>query len=195
MFFIVLFHFNYYEMNNWRYTDAKHIISMFCIPFFFVAVNCYVLISGYFGIKGKYNGILNLYLKCIFYSVVIYLSISLFFNNNFSIKLFFNSFLPFSHPNHLWFISSYFTLFLISPLLNYATNVLDKKPFISILLILTFLNIYMGYFWDKADIMVYTLLFIYLYLIGRFLKIHVNWEKIDLKKQEKYQSSFIAQFL
>lgn len=47
------------------------ILNAFCV----VAVNCYVLISGYFGIKPTFKKLLRLFFICAFYSIIHYLII------------------------------------------------------------------------------------------------------------------------
>lgn len=39
---------------------------------------------------------------------------------------------------------------------------------------MTFVIVYFGYFYSKTDLWVYNLLFIYFYIVGAFIRIHVN---------------------
>lgn len=159
------------------------ILNAFCV----VAVNCYVLISGYFGIKPTLKKLLNLFFICAFYSIIHYL-IYTSINDVFSLKQFIFSFLPFSHTRGLWFVGCYIALFLISPLLNMAVCQLEKESFREwgiCLLGLAIIAFYFGYFWRTGyNVDGYTLLnFIFLYMLGRFLYCHRSiWKRITACK-------------
>ncbi|MBE6529792.1 MAG: acyltransferase [Ruminococcaceae bacterium] len=102
--------------------DAISALCMCC-------VNCYALISGYFGSGSKrhsWKRILELWIVVLFYSVVL------------SIASFATALLPASPMNVLemflplltgryWFFTSYFVMFLVGPYLSYLVESLPKK--------------------------------------------------------------------
>ena len=110
------------------------IINSFC----FVGVNCFILISGYYGIKPKVKGFLNMYIFCVFYSMLLMENISLLD----ILKLFF-------YPvGRWWFMKCYFILYLISPIINKGLNNSSDKEYNIILLLFSFVNLYAGYFFN-----------------------------------------------
>lgn len=89
-----------------------------------LAVNCFVLISGYFQIKQSWRGFVKLLSPCFFY--VLFFSLIAFFMGKMNIKeMVIRSIFPLTETN-MWFLITYFGLFLLSPLLNTAFNAQDK---------------------------------------------------------------------
>lgn len=85
-----------------------------------VAVNCYVLISGYFQCRstfrlGKY---LRLWGSVFFYSVTLNLLYAAFSGNGFSERQFYASLLPVITTRY-WYVTAYFGLYILSPGLNF----------------------------------------------------------------------------
>ena len=183
MYFIVLHHLIAHGMKNVGYLQYplteicldKQIPLIVLNAFTVVAVNCYVLISGYFGINPNRKKFYNLFAICAFYSVGHYLVYAL-LNDTFNIKTFVYSFLPFSHNQGLWFVTCYIGLFLISPLLNAAVSYLNEKKkseWFKVLGELAIITFYFGYLW-KSDLNHngFNLEnFIFLYMIGRYLNL------------------------
>lgn len=193
MYFIVLHHLIAHGVRNIGYTayPFEEICLQEQIPlillnaFTVVAVNCYVLISGYFGINPTKKKFFNLLTVCAFYSVIHYL-IYASLNQTFYSKEFIYSLLPFSHNQGLWFVTCYIGLFLISPLLNAAVTYLNKKntEWIKVLVGLAIITFYFGYLWRTyLNFDGYNLVnFIFLYMIGRYL----NEKKQSIKIKRNY---------
>ena len=123
-------------ITNSKNTDLwqlAYIIEMFCI----VAVNCYVLITGYFSIdsKFKWKKVLKIWGLVLFYSISIYLVLILIgvrqFNTSECIKAFF----PILTKEY-WFVNCYLLLYILSPFLNKFIKSLEKKEFQRLLVIL-----------------------------------------------------------
>lgn len=141
--------------------------------FFYVGVNVFIIISGYFGIHLCARRIWALYLQCAFYGIVSYV----FGVVNSSVQMVPHTFVTksvfiFSHASSWWFVTCYLMLMFISPFLNYSIRLLTKKQYLFALLCMTFLQFYLGWFWQKPayDVNGYSLInFIYLYLIGGYL--------------------------
>ena len=203
MLLIVMHHLIAHGMRNVGYLPYpleeicldKQIPFIALNAFTVIAVNCYVLISGYFGINPTWKKLWNLFAICAFYSVGHYLVYAL-LNDTFSIKTFVYSFLPFSHNQGLWFVTCYIGLFLISPLLNAAVSYLNEKKkteWFKVLGGLAIITFYFGYLWrTELNHNGYNLLnFIFLYMIGRYLNVKNKFI------QKKYKGSyfFISYFV
>lgn len=189
MYFIVLHHLIAHGMKNVGYLQYplteicldKQIPLIVLNAFTVVAVNCYVLISGYFGINPNKKKFLNLFAICAFYSVGHYL-VYAFLNDTFNIKTFVYSFLPFSHNQGLWFVTCYIGLFLISPMLNASVSYLNEKKeseWLKVLGGLAIITFYFGYLWrTELNHNGFCLEhFIFLYMIGRYL----NFKETTIK--------------
>jgi hypothetical protein len=152
------------------------LVEAFCI----VAVNVYVLISGYFGAGMdsaiSYGNILKRPLKIwkqvIFYSVIIGIIAMLIGIQQFDIYQIFNYIFPIV-TEHYWFATSYILLCLFMPFLNIGFKALDKKQssyIIGVMLILfsvakTFIPMHLP--WDNSGYDV--LWFVALYLTGAYI--------------------------
>ncbi|MDR2835721.1 MAG: acyltransferase [Bacteroidales bacterium] len=176
MLFIILHHFIVFGLRSAGYWAEDAITNSGIIfnSFFVIAANCFVLISGYFGIKAKWKGAIRLYVMCVFYAVL-FATYSYFFIDGFTIKKLFLSFFPFSYSS-LWFIKTYFYLFLLSPILNKIIENCNKKELIVVLLLLGILTFYFGFLWrNSINMNGYNVMnFIFLYFIGRFIALHTS---------------------
>lgn len=207
MFFIVLHHLIAHGMRNVGYLAYpleeicldKQIPLILLNAFTVVAVNCYVLISGYFGINPTWKKLWNLFAICAFYSVGHYLVYAL-LNNTFNIKTFVYSFLPFSHNQGLWFVTCYIGLFLISPLLNASVSYLNEKKeseWLKVLGGLAIITFYFGYLW-RTELNHYgfnLVNFIFLYMIGRYLNIKNTFIQKRLKNYHLFGGYLVCTFI
>lgn len=148
---------------------SKEIIESVAI----IGVNCFVLISGYFGIKFSVKGLSNFLLWCVFYSVFLYLIVAP-FTGKFSISGFLLSFLAISHTD-LWFVPAYFGLYILSPLLNAGIKNLSEKQYTWLLIGILFLNVYLGWLnEDRINTTGYNIMqLIMLYFIGRYIGLYL----------------------
>jgi surface polysaccharide O-acyltransferase-like enzyme len=188
MLFIIILHFITKALNITGHrlildgTGLPNTTGIISCSFIIIAVNCFVLISGYYGIKAKWKRLFLLYIMCVFY----FLIFGLFdiYINNVSIKDFiFNTFFPFSHSYDLWFIPCYVLLYLLAPLLNKAVASINKREFVVLLILCSILTFYLlGYIWNKNTLASNLMLFVFLYLIGKFISIHVTVKRADSGK-------------
>ena len=149
------------------------IIDGFCI----IAVNCYILISGYYGIKASWKGFVKLYSICAFYGITLIL-ISIWKGNDFSIKDLILAILPF-WKSQWWFVNVYFHLFLLSPFLNFVISKCNKSQLLKCTLLLGFLSV-LYYFFSSGgyDIANFTVL----YFIGRYIQLYT--ENVTTKEKK-----------
>ncbi len=107
--------------------------------FSLVAVNCFVLISGYFLSKKNTSPqkLLSLWLQVWTYSVGIYVVLCLMpsVNVGFSIERLIECFCPLL-SNQYWFFTCYFLLYLISPILNKLITVWSRQEYKRTLIVL-----------------------------------------------------------
>lgn len=134
-----------------------------------IGVNCFILISGYFGIKFSIKGMLKYTSTCLFASLFVFFARTV-IENEFDTTILFDSFLIYSNTD-LWFVPAYLALFILSPLLNSSLNNLNVKKLITILACLTFINVYLGWY-HSGSVNPYgynVMQMIYLYSIGHSL--------------------------
>lgn len=177
---VLMLHFN---INGWHpdvlsgcsafswTTLQGNLIESFCIA----AVNVFVMISGYFAIKLSVKSVLNLYIRCFIIGLITYLAYLLIAHEPLSVSALGGRVLAFTH-NHWWFVISYLGLMAISPILNMGCEALSKRTYLSVLAMLTVAIIYFGW-WKHMEMTYggYSLIhFIYLYIIARYLKLHVD---------------------
>lgn len=76
-----------------------------------IGVNCFTMISGYFGIRLRWKSALSFLFECLFYSVAIYIVGCIAFGG-FSWSGWIESWMILSHTD-LWYVPAYFGLMLL----------------------------------------------------------------------------------
>ena len=146
------------------------ITRFFCESIAICCVNVFVLISGWFGIRSKVKGALNLLFQCLFFALVlIVLNLITGFGDSvkpvaFKLLLMFN-----------WFVVSYFGLFFLSPILNAFIENSSKKVCLTIIIILLLFEFVFGFATQMAPDfnMGYSILsFVILYLLARYCNVY-----------------------
>lgn len=140
-----------------------------CNSLFNVGVTCFILISGYFGIRFSLQKLVRMELMTVLFSVI-----STLLSGEFGIRELLKSCLPVLTRRY-WFISCYFALFVLAPFLNEAAGRMERARFrqllLALLLIFSFVPTLTGYdvMQDAgkglAD-------FVMVYLIGRYLALY-----------------------
>lgn len=158
--------------------SASYWVVLFVNSFSLVAVNCFVLITGYFLSSSvpKPKKLISLWIQVWMYSVGIYLVLCSIphMDVQFNIKTLIRFGLPIL-SNQYWFVKCYFLLYLISPAINVFINAIDQKTFQKTLAVLLLLfcivpsiNIFGDTFGTNAG---YSLMwFVVLYLVAAYLK-------------------------
>lgn len=176
MFFIVLGH--VFLFGGLLDTTNRNvsIIYNFLEFILIVHVNSYVLVSGYYQSKStfKQSKLWKIINSAWFYRVVIMLSFSLIGIISIDKVQIVKDLIPIGIDNY-WFIKTYIILYCLSPFLNKLINNLDKKTFQKMLLCGFFIfcivpNITGGEFFANTGYTLYS--FIYLYLVGAYLRIY-----------------------
>lgn len=140
----------------------------------FVCVNCFILISGYFGIRFKWKSLASLLFQVLFYAIVAWIIGYVAQNYGFGDKS-----TLFLYGDHIkkafvvrWFIGAYLLLYLLSPVINRfienSSNI-ELGRYIIVFYIISTIYGYILKFNDYNEGMS-VLALIGLYLIGAYLK-------------------------
>lgn len=151
-----------------------------------VCVHCFILISGYFGIRWKLKSFFGLLFQIIFWLCVGYV-IAVLLNPYIACVKGINSkdfiISALSWLRSRWFVSAYITLYILSPMINsFIENMSDKQLLRYILIFYAFSTIY-GYFLLSEEFAtgLSAISLLGLYLIGAWLRRSklpcVNWNK------------------
>lgn len=148
-------------------------VFLFINSFLILAVNTYIFISAYYGIKFSLKSLISFILQASFYSVTIYL-ISCYANyDSWSIPSLYRAFIPII-SGKWWFLSGYILLFILSPILNIGLDSLKKRHhlFIMIALIVIAASYYITNFNpDSSRVNISTIgLFLTIYVCGRYFR-------------------------
>lgn len=114
--------------------------------FVYIGVNLFVLISGYFGIKFKWKGVLNLFIMCVFYMFInLLVSTYILHADSFSFRtIIYRSLNAFTQTSK-WFVLAYTVLYFISPFLNAAIEYMSKEQYKRALILLSIYCLYFGF--------------------------------------------------
>lgn len=147
-----------------------------------VAVNLYVLISGYFLVDGKFSWkkVLKLCIDTWFYSLS-FLILELIFGNGTSIKEILCGVFPILLKVY-WFVTIYIFMYIMSPYLNILINNMNKIKHFTLCLILIIIFSCLHLFLPPMGLLNpqggYGIIwFITLYLIAGYIKRYVNVNK------------------
>lgn len=149
---------------------SKNILFITLNVFTVIAVNCFVFISGYYGIKFKIKTLISFIAQAIFYSVATYLIYHVFISaETYSTAELLHSFFPITYGKW-WFLNAFLAVYILSPFINKGIDFLNIYQSGIIVAILIYLNSsysIMGYsFYSGDGHSFFTLLSIY--IIARF---------------------------
>ena len=143
-----------------------------------IGVNCFTLISGYFGIKLKWKSVGIYLFECIFYAVGIYTILSLGKNGNFTWKGWGESWMILTHTD-LWYVPAYFGLMLLSPFINAGFEKMGRKFALQVTIVFVVFNLWAGWWWGgKFNPTGYTIMqLVMMYAIGRCVALYEDFFK------------------
>lgn len=142
MFSIVIYHCMCHGIGGDYAFNLQQAVSMFnfTVSDFFlvfgsIAVNLYVLVSGYFLVNTKFkvSRILRTWVSALFYSVVITTTFLLLSLEQWSVVAFGKSFFPLSTDAY-WFLTQYIGLLILSPFLAMLAKQLSNRQFVALLI-------------------------------------------------------------
>lgn len=138
-----------------------------------IGVDIFVLISGYFLIKSqsvKINKIIRFWVQIFLCSFLCFLIFTIIGQGQFNIIALIKSIMPITF-SEWWFASAYFILYLLSPYINKLLNILTKKQYRQLLLLLgicwCIFPTFTGRSLQGSDL----LWFIYLYAFAGYLRL------------------------
>jgi hypothetical protein len=170
------------EINN-TLKDLTVFESLLINTFFNSSVSCFILLSGYFGIKKDFKKIIELDLLVVFYSVVSFLISITLFRETATVKELAKAIFPVISGKY-WFISNYILLCFIAPYLNLVAEMFDRVLFRKLLITLLFLFSFIPTFFyfdiigDGGKGIVHMTL---MYLIGRYIRKYIDLKNINLR--------------
>lgn len=176
-------HANMWYVGGGYTTATEHFVRCFvqtvCVP----AVNAFVLISGWFGVKGDYKRIFPL----LFQLAVCTVPFAIYFALMGKVFLFsLDSIFEylFGGANY-WFVTDYIVLVLVAPLLNVAVESVEQKT-LKTILIFTYLLIVPFDVVFRSSVLgieggYSALWFMWLYLFARYVRIY-GWSLVDKYK-------------
>lgn len=163
MFLIVVQHFIAHNIlskdNPVGIGEDNFVIANLMLSFCVCAVNCFVLISGYFGITFSIKKLVLFLLPILCYEVIISL-LWYPYRNHISVT-----------PFNYWFVRPYVALMIISPLLNLGIEMVGKKKLLILisLLILIFILPITSLSGNAGKNI---LIFVILYMTGRYIRLY-----------------------
>lgn len=169
--------------GNWGALTARDMWQLGAESFCIVGVNCFTMISGYFGIRPTIKNVGAYLFQCIFYSVGIYTLGLIIRPDACSWGGWAESWLVLSH-NDLWYVPAYFLLMLLSPILNYGLDQLSRRQTGYILVALTVYNVWCGWWWNGSfNPTGYTIMqLILVYIAGGYIRRYVNLNAVSFAR-------------
>ena len=188
-FAVLVFHFNGWLVGGMpKYFDFENIsafrVSQAIIESFScICVNMFLVISGYFGIKLKWQSVLRICLLLFSIHIPFYLIDCFYFNTPFLLKEFLRKFLVISNGGY--FIQCYLMLMLFSPIINTFIEKYNKRKgalFVILIVIVEFWFDCITHSYFVGFINGYSVLhFTVVYMVARYVYIY----RIELMKYKK----------
>ena len=154
---------NYKKVGNGLAPDVADLMFM-CV--LVPAVNCFMLVSGYFGIRFSIDKMLQFMLQA-FFCFIAGTAINYAVWGDFSLGKLVHVFPIIT--DQWWFLTIYFMIFMLSPVINKGIECVSKQQFALILIVLLAINSFGQYALSRSSGYSFLSLLI-IYLIGRFLR-------------------------
>lgn len=164
MLIIIVYHFFSHSIIH-NAPELSYIIKPL-ITILHIGVICFVLISGYWGIKFSLKGFTTLFLYCSFYSILIYCVGCLLNPELFNLKNSIKSLIP----NQWWFIPVYLSLFLLIPLINIPLKNSSNGKKIFLIIILGTISFGFGQFIPSLSTGKNPINFVLIYYLGNYIR-------------------------
>ena len=191
MLMILALHVNFYALGApSNFEIAASPLGAYTRIFFefvcIVAVNVFILISGWFGINIKLKGFLKFIFQILFYYTGIYLLLLIIGTRTLSWEGFKECIFA---QKTGWFIKAYIGLYIISPVLNTFVEHASRKQLKSVIVAFYIFQTIYGWFFVKSTNFFAqgysTFSFIGLYLLARYIKLYATNNKY-LNKSKKH---------
>lgn len=135
----------------------------------FVCVNCFILISGYFGIHWKLKSFTNLVFQILFWSIVCPIFVSVIIGLSDGVYLFK---CLYSNIFSRWFVVSYIGLYMMAPMINKFIEAVTRRELGVFILVFYLFSTIFGYVGKAMDFNegMSVISLVGLYLIGAYLR-------------------------
>lgn len=172
MFLIVLLHIMYsgYGLGHIELGD-DFISYLQCALLNLVGygVTGFIFISGYYGVSCKLERLCSLWSQTTFYALLSVILVGFVGGEKISAAGILNCF--FALFDNWWFIADYVILMIISPIINTGINSVSKSQFRFIIVVLCFVLYFVQWIHNR-DSSMSLLLFITVYLTGRYIRMY-----------------------
>ncbi|MBR5657519.1 MAG: acyltransferase family protein [Prevotella sp.] len=145
--------------------------------FSIICVDTFVLLSGWYGIRFKWNRLGELFFQVLFFLLI---GVGIWFltvrNHQESYGILIRHLLLFGNWDY-WFVKCYVLLYVFSPILNAFVENCTKRQFLAVLVMFFVMQTYLG--WITDGVKWYAdgysgISFMGLYLLSRFIRLHPN---------------------
>lgn len=143
-----------------------------------LGVPCFVLLSGWFGIRPSGKGFFRIWAPVFFYGVTQLVLAIILGIESFNVNMFFRTLFP-CFGSRWWFVSTYLALYIISPMVNTFYEKCDKIRVYGVVIGLFVISFWfsLGEFGEAILGCSRLPMFVMLYLLGRIL--HDNWQVVQ----------------
>lgn len=151
-----------------RQSEITSITTMFCHSLSVVCVNCFILISGYFGITWKAKSFSSLIYQILFWLVLGFV-LATFSGQHYALYGIFEIGKFFGGR---WFVPAYIGLYILSPLLNAFVKGADNKTLLRYILVFYLYSTIVGYLLHSEEFNqgMSVISLVGLYMIGAYLR-------------------------
>lgn len=175
MVFITIYHYIVHGgiLESQHYTTNK-LVGLFLYTGGRVGVNVFILIMGYFMINSKFKirKLLKLIFQVYFYSIFLLILSMYRLNLNFEVINVKPAFTPILRELY-WFATSYVLVYILSPFLNKAIKTMGKENCKKLIIICGMvLSLVPTIFRNKVFVSTFFTWFIYMYIIGAYIKLY-----------------------
>lgn len=130
-------------------------------------VPIFMFISGFYGIKFKYNRLIDMFIQCILYTILLYSLSCLIKPELWNTRIFV---LNLFGPSTLWFFYCYIVIYIFADPINDYLNSLSFKKFTAIVLLLLYFSVGLWIMRSSA-LNVFSLL--EFYILARYTRLHL----------------------
>lgn len=172
---------------HYQTNEGNDLLLHFMLYVTSIAVNCYVLITGYFMVASLFHWskVCRVWTLALFYSGIIAIGIYLFYPHaGLDAVSVLKSCWPLEPGSGYWFVGKYLALLALSPYLSRVALSLSKKEYLTFLLILVMLNVSLGYYFPFGRIYsgsMSLLWFIFLFFVAGYIRLFQPFQTLQSK--------------
>lgn len=188
---IIGHHFSFYSGIEYQSLSINNFILLFLMFGGKVGANIFMIISGYFsvvGSKSNYKKIFKLWIQVLFYSVGIYLFLSITNIISFNFSDLFKSLFPITFDKY-WFASCFIIIMIFSEYLNNFLVKMSKKDYRNFIILCIILWSVLPFITTQKYLSNNLIILTLMYAIGGYIKLH--YDSNDNKRLLMYLVSLI----